>query len=151
MTLTAVSKDGTAAAPCGRGELLFAVKAVHSLAFFVIQTAILFLLYKGLRRQTDRRAAIAAAVALGESAVYAANGFRCPLTGLAEQLGAERGSITDIFLPRWLAANVANIYTPLLVLALGLHAGNVLRRRCGRDEQSTPAGRSSCSSESLSR
>src|SRR4051794_16176668 len=92
---------------------LVAVKAIHSLAFFAIQSAIFFLLYKGLRHESDKHAAIACAIATGESIIYAANGFRCPLTSLAEDLGADRGSVTDIFLPRWLAANVANIYTPL--------------------------------------
>jgi hypothetical protein len=113
----------------GAGVLLFAVKAFHSLAFFVIQTAILYLLYSGLRGKTGRRAAAAAGIATAESLIYAANGFRCPLTGVAERLGAERGSVTDIFLPGWLARNVANIYTPLFVAGLLLHARNLVRRR----------------------
>jgi hypothetical protein len=109
-----------------RPSLLFAVKAFHSLAFFVIQSAILYLIYKGIRRETDRRALAACAIATGESVIYAANGFRCPLTPLAERLGAERGSVTDIFLPRWLASNVANVYVPLFALGLALHARNVI-------------------------
>jgi hypothetical protein len=107
---------------------LIAVKSFHSIAFFVIQSCIMYLLYSGFRRRSDRRAAIAAAVALGESVVYAGNGFRCPLTGLAEELGAEKGSVTDIFLPRWLAANIARIYVPMLVLALYLHGRNLAGR-----------------------
>ena len=42
-----------------RPAAIFAIKLVHSLAFGVIQSAIVYLLYKGLRRQTDRNAAIA--------------------------------------------------------------------------------------------
>jgi hypothetical protein len=110
-----------------RTPALFGVKSAHSFAFFVIQSAICYLLYSGLRSQTDRRAAIAAAIATGETLIYAGNGFRCPLTGLAEDLGAERGSVTDIFLPRWLAANIARIYGPLFALGLVLHARNVAR------------------------
>jgi hypothetical protein len=34
---------------------------------------------------------------------FAANGFRCPLTDLAESQGAARGSVTDIYLPAWFA------------------------------------------------
>ena len=56
-------------------------------------------------------------------------GFRCPLTDLAEDLGAVHGAITDIFLPDWLAGNVARLYTPLLVVALILHARNLASRR----------------------
>ena len=115
--------------PWSRTYALFGVKAFHSLAFFVIQTAIFYLLYKGVRGESARRAAAAFAIATGEVLIYAGNGFRCPLTGLAEELGAERGSVTDIFLPKWLASNVANIYTPLFVLGVGLHARNVWGQR----------------------
>ena len=38
-----------------------------------------------------------------ESLVFAANGFRCPLTELAERYRAERASVTDIYLPKWFA------------------------------------------------
>jgi hypothetical protein len=122
------NKQATTEAPCCAREAIFAIKLVHSLAFGVIQTAIVYLLYKGLRRQTDRNAAVAASIAIGESAIYAGNGFRCPLTDLAERLGSEHGAVTDIFLPRWLASNVARIYTPLLVLAIALHSRNLLAR-----------------------
>lgn len=118
--------------PAGlRPAALFGVKAFHSLAFWVIQSAIVYLLYKGWRRESDGRAAVAFAIAAGESAIYAGNGFRCPLTGLAEELGSEHGQVTDIFLPKWLASNVARIYVPLLVAGMVLHGRNVLRRSEG--------------------
>ena len=110
---------------------LLAIKAVHSIAFWIIQTCVVYLLYSGLRRRSDRRAALAGSIALVESAIYAGNGFRCPLTDLAEEMGAESGSVTDIFLPGWLARNVANIYTPMLVVALVLHARNLRAQRVG--------------------
>jgi hypothetical protein len=106
---------------------VFAIKATHLLAFLIIQTAIFFLIYKGLRRETDKRAGIALAIAAGETLIYAGNGFRCPLTGLAEDLGAEDGSVTGVLLPRWLAMNIVNIYGPLLALGLALHARNLIR------------------------
>jgi hypothetical protein len=112
-----------------RPYALFGVKAFHSLAFWVIQSAIVYLLYKGWRRESDRRAAIAFAIAAGESAIYAGNGFRCPLTSVAEELGSDHGQVTDIFLPKWLASNVARIYVPLLVAGIVLHVGNVLGRK----------------------
>ena len=89
----------------------------------------MYLLWKGIRKETDEQAAFAAAIATAETLIYAGNGFRCPLTKLAEDLGAEKGSVTDIFLPNWLASNVARIYTPLFALGLYLHARNLLRRR----------------------
>ncbi len=87
-----------------------------------------YVLYAGLAKRTDRRAAIAAAVVTGESLVFAANGFRCPLTDVAESLGAEHGSVTDIYLPAWFARNLPAIHAPLLVLAVFLHGRNLRRR-----------------------
>ena len=116
-----------------REPVLIGIKTVHSLAFFVIQSCIVYLVYSGLRGRTDRRAEYAAGVALVESVIYAGNGFHCPLTGLAEDLGAQHGQVTDIFLPKWLAANVANIYTPLLAVGLFLHARNLMRREAAHD------------------
>ncbi len=74
-------------------------------------------------------AGIAAAVVAGESLVFAGNGFRCPLTEVAERYGAEKGSVTDIYLPKWFAHNLPAIHTPLLVLMAYLHARNLRRQR----------------------
>ena len=110
-----------------RAAMLAGVKAFHLGAFLIIQTAILYLVYSGLLGQSDRRAALAAGIATGESAIYAGNGFRCPLTEVAENLGSEHGQVTDIFLPQWLASNIARIYVPLFALGLLLHARLMLR------------------------
>jgi hypothetical protein len=107
---------------------LVGIKGIHTLAWFSIESCMIYLLYAGLRKRSDRRAAIAAAVVGAESLIFAANGFRCPLTKLAEQVGAERGSVTDIFLPRWFAHNLPAIHVPLLVLATFLHVKNLRRR-----------------------
>ena len=63
----------------------------------------------------------------GECLVFAADGFRCPLTGLAEEAGAASGSVTDIYLPQWFARNLPAIHVPLLLLIGWLH-GLALRR-----------------------
>ena len=108
---------------------LAAVKAFHTLAWLSIESCVLYVLYAGFARRSDRRAAIAAGVVAGESLVYAANGFRCPLTALAEHLGAQRGSVTDTYLPQWLARNLPAIHAPLIVLAAFLHGRNLRRGR----------------------
>lgn len=111
------------------GRALVAVKAVHTLAWFSIEFCMMYLLYAGFAKRTDRRAAIAAAVVGGESLIFAANGFRCPLTDVAESLGAEDGAVTDIYLPRWLAHNLPAIHVPLILLAVFLHARNLRQNR----------------------
>ena len=104
---------------------LTVIKVAHTLAWFSIESCMLYVLYEGLKGRSDRRAAVAAAVVAGESLIFAANGFRCPLTDLAEQLGAERGSVTDLDLPRWFARNLPAIHVPLLLLAVLLHRKNI--------------------------
>jgi hypothetical protein len=107
---------------------LVAVKVVHTLAWFSIEACMVYLLYAGFAKRTDRRAAVAAAVVGGETLIFAANGFRCPLTDVAESLGAEVGSVTDIFLPRWFAHNLPAIHVPLMLLTAFLHLRNLRQR-----------------------
>jgi hypothetical protein len=105
------------------------VKVIHTAAWFSIESCVAYLLYAGVCGRTDRWAAIAAGVVLGESAVFAANRFRCPLTELAQSLGAESGSVTELYLPRWFAHNLPAIHVPLLVLVVFLHGRTVFRHR----------------------
>jgi polyketide cyclase/dehydrase/lipid transport protein len=111
-----------------RAVALTAIKTVHTLAWFSIESCMVYLLYLGFRRKSDRRAAIAGAVVAGESLIFAGNGFHCPLTKVANDLGAERGGVTDIFLPRWFAHYLPVIHAPLLVLAAWLHGRNIRNR-----------------------
>ena len=115
--------------PGNQRPLLAAVKALHTAVWFSIEACMLYILFAGFARRSDRRAAIAGAVVAGECLVFAANGFRCPLTGVAESLGAESGSVTDIYLPRWFAKNLPAIHVPLIALAGYLHVRNLRDRR----------------------
>lgn len=108
---------------------LIAIKSFHTLVWAVVEAATVYLLVSGFARRTDKRAAIAGAIVTAETAVFVANGFRCPLTPMAESLGAESGSVTDIYLPRWLAHNLPLIHTPLGVLIIYLHGRNLLEAR----------------------
>lgn len=112
-----------------RRVALIGVKSVHTAAFFSIGSCLVYLAYSGLAKRSDRRAAIAGAVVTGETLIYAANGFRCPLTDVAERLGSEHGSVADIYLPRWIESHLPFITGPIFVGALALHLRNVLRSR----------------------
>lgn len=120
---------GRTAAARARPAVVAAIKSVHTLAWVSIESCVLYVLYAGLARRTDARAAVAGAVVAGETFVFAANGFRCPLTGLAERYGGGSGSVTDIYLPKWFAHNLPAIHTPLLVLIAYLHARNLRSTR----------------------
>jgi hypothetical protein len=104
------------------------IRGVHTAAWFSIESCVAYLLWTGATGRSDRRAGVAATVVVAECLVFAADGFRCPLTGLAERAGATSGSVTDIYLPAWFARNLPAVHVPLLVLIGWLH-GRTLRRR----------------------
>ncbi|CAN7242534.1 hypothetical protein [Arthrobacter sp. LjRoot14] len=108
---------------------LRAVKSFHTLAWFLIEACMIYVLYAGLRGRSDRRAGVAASVVAGETLIFAAYGFHCPLTAVAKKLGDETGSVTDIYLPKWFARNLPAIHVPLILLAAALHRRNIVAAR----------------------
>lgn len=112
-----------------RANLLTAVKAFHTLAWFTIEACMLYVLYSGVRGRSDRRAGLAAAVVGAETLVFATSGFRCPLTSVARNLGDSTGSVTDIYLPKWLARNLPAIHVPLIIIAGVFHWRNISATR----------------------
>ena len=98
------------------------VKAIHTAAFAVIAASILAYARDGLRSRSGRGAKVAVGIAVAESIVFASNNGVCPLTPFAEQLGADRGSVTDIYLPRWISERVPLVGGATLVVAIALHA-----------------------------
>jgi hypothetical protein len=117
------------------------IRAVHTAAWASIESCVGFLLWAGATGRSDRRATAAAAVVAGECLIFAADGFRCPLTGLAEAAGATRGSVTDIYLPRWFARNLPAIHVPLLIAIGWLHRHDLARgHRSGPGHRHLAAG-----------
>lgn len=112
------------AGPDGRFALVF-IKVVHTAIWGAVEGAVLYLLVTGLARRSGRGAVVAAAIVATETVVYLGNGARCPLTGVAESLGADRGTVTDVFLPRWLAKSLPAIHVPLMGLIAWLHLRNL--------------------------
>jgi hypothetical protein len=53
--------------------------------------------------------------------VFLANRGTCPLTPLAEQYGAQRGEVSDIFLPDGVARTIPIWASFAVVLAVALH------------------------------
>ena len=117
-----------------------AIKATHTLIWLSIEASMAYLLYTGFTRRSDRRAAIAAGVVAGESLIFVADGFRCPLTRLTERLGTAKGSVTDIYLPPWLARNLPAIHVPLIILAVRLHSANLRGKAASARRIVAPSG-----------
>lgn len=111
----------------GRAEAVVAVKAVHTAIFAVELASILWLVVSGLLGRRDRSVAIAAGLVGAEAIVFVANDGVCPLTPLAERLGAERGSVSDIFLPDVVARTIPIWSSALIALGAVLHARSLIR------------------------
>lgn len=124
-------------AGAGRPNLRLAVvRAVHSAVFLVELAAILWLVVTGLVGRRDRTVAIAAGLVATEAVVFVANSGVCPLTPLAERLGARRGSVSDIFLPDPIARTIPIWSSALVAAGVALHVRHALRRRRGDGDAS---------------
>jgi pimeloyl-ACP methyl ester carboxylesterase len=108
---------------------VLAVKTIHTAIFLLELASIAWLAVSGLIGRRDRTVAVATGAVGAEIAVFLANNGVCPLTPLAERLGAARGSVSDIFLPDAVARTIPIWSTALLIVAAGLHARSVLRDR----------------------
>ncbi len=110
---------------------LASIRTVHTAIFSVVLACIGWLVGTGATGRRDRTVVLAAGIVSAESLVWLANDRICPLTPLAERLGAERGSVSDIFLPDLLARTLPIWSSALLFVAALLHVRSGLRARAG--------------------
>ncbi len=112
-----------------RRAALRTIRAVHTAAFFAIAACIAVFDWDALRGRPGRRAWLAAGVAVAESLTYVSNNQVCPLTPLAEELGAGSGTVTDLYLPKAVSDRVPLIGGSALVVGVVLQARLLRRRR----------------------
>jgi hypothetical protein len=97
---------------------LAAVKATHSFIFVVMAAATLYIFFCGLMGRTDKLFLVSLALLTVESVVFLGNGAKCPLTNLAQRLGATKGYVFDSFFPeRWTRFTVP-VFTSILGVGL---------------------------------
>lgn len=111
-----------------RAAVLDAIKAFHTAIFASVGAALGLFVWDGLHQHSDKRAALALGVVLVETAVYISNNQVCPLTPLAEELGASRGAVVDMYLPGWAAPRIPLIAATALIGGIALHAYAILAR-----------------------
>ena len=99
---------------------------------------IILALWDGVRGQPRRSTAIAGGVVVVATAIYISNNHVCPLTPLAEDLGAARGSVVDIFLPAWAASRIPIVAGSAALLALILNVRALRARPAGRSNDVAP-------------
>ncbi len=92
---------------------LFTIKVLHTViwAFYVL--IILYILYATIVDRISIILWISVALVALEGTILIINGWRCPLTNLAERYTEQTSVGFDIFLPKWLAKNNKTIFTPL--------------------------------------
>jgi len=105
-----------------KGSKVFLIKLAHAIIFFLMSLCLVYVLYCALTRTYDWTLLLALSAISLEGLALLLNHGRCPLTSLAEKYGAEKGSVTDILLPRWMARNVFRFSTILVVIELILLA-----------------------------
>src|SRR5262245_14945117 len=103
------------------------VKIVHTVIFAVLSGCVLLVLYSGLAGSINAWTWAAIAMILLEGVVLVAFGWKCPLTLVAEQLGASQGAVADIFLPRWFADRIFPICGGTFVVGCALIAWRLWR------------------------
>ena len=103
------------------------IKSVHTAIFLFMSGALAVLFYEVIVDKITLLTWIAVALFLVEGVVLLTNGWKCPLTKYAESLGSTHGQVTDIFLPKWFANHVFQIYGGLLAMAFLLLAMRVVK------------------------
>ena len=101
---------------------LFMIKLVHTVIFVIQWGFLLYLLYAAVTRTYHWLALVAIGSLMINGVALLRNRWRCPLTTLAERYGAERGAVSDIFLPRLLARNMFKYLTVVFAAELALLA-----------------------------
>lgn len=97
---------------------LFFIKLIHSTLFLFISASAIYVLYSGIAKNYNWTLFLAIGVVLIEGVVLIFNNWRCPLTTLAKKYGAEKGSVTDIFCPKWFVPHVFQSLTVVFVSGL---------------------------------
>jgi hypothetical protein len=96
------------------------IKTIHALFFVAFNGLLVIFAYELIVDRTTAVSVLAVVVFIVEAIILAVNGWKCPLTEHAENLGSASGRITDIFLPGWMADRAFKIYGVLFAAMIVL-------------------------------
>ena len=99
---------------------IFGIKLVHTLVFWILSVCVLYALFSGITGDITIWTWLAVVLLFLEGVILAVSGWTCPLTILAERRGAVRGSVADIFLPKWFADRIFPICGSMYAIAIVL-------------------------------
>jgi hypothetical protein len=92
--------------PHGVEVAVLRIKLVHTVIFWFLSGCVVYALFSGVTGRLMAWTGAALGCVVVEGVVLAAWGCTCPLTLLAERLGAAHGQVADLFLPKWFADRI---------------------------------------------
>lgn len=98
------------------------IETFHTVVFILLSGLLFALLYEVIFDTITILTWLAVTAFVVEGLILLANGWKCPLTIYAEQQGSMHAQVTDIFLPKWFADRVFQIYGSLFAVAILLLA-----------------------------
>ena len=100
--------------------MLFLIKSIHSTIFIFMSSCLIYILYCGVTKTYNWIVFAAIMAIFIEGLALLLNHWQCPLTSLARKYGDEKGSVTDMFCPKWFVPHVFKVSTVLFVIGLVL-------------------------------
>ena len=91
---------------------LAVVRTVHTVIYLVMVASIFILILAGATGYAGFWLWAALGLLAVETAVFAGNGLKCPLTALAVRYGAEKGYAFDTFLPERVTRQTSGCSVP---------------------------------------
>jgi len=107
-------------------QTILYIKVFHTMVFAVLSACVVCVLMSGAFNRITPWTWGAIVAIVVEGLILAASGGRCPLTIVAERLGAANGSVSDIFLPKWLADRIFPICGGLFIIGCLLIAVRIV-------------------------
>lgn len=103
-----------------RNNKVFFIKSIHTILFLLMSSCIIYVLYCGITKTYNWILLLAIGFVLLEGIVLIVNHCQCPLTNLAKKYGDEKGTVTDMFYPKWFVPHVFRFSTVLFFIGLVL-------------------------------
>ena len=98
--------------------MLALIRSVHTVIYIILAASVCLLFFAAITAYSSPLV-IATAIAVAiEVVVFTANGFKCPLTGLAQKYGAEEGKgyVFDTVLPARITRLTYRVFGTMLAL-----------------------------------
>jgi hypothetical protein len=94
------------------------IKSIHTAIFVVMNVCLAIVILEVITDRISYLSWLSIAALLTESVVLVANGWRCPISIYAQNVGATDGHESDIFLPLWFTDRIPLVYGSILAVTL---------------------------------